>query len=56
MPSRKQVLKLIASLPVAGSIAGSEWLRKTSTGESGRKDYPRDYFSELGLRPLPGEQ
>lgn len=53
MNKRRNVLKGIVSLPLAGTIAAGSLLRNeasAATPEIGKEDFPRDYFKELGLR------
>lgn len=52
MYSRKQMLKMLATLPVVGTVAGTG-LVKTAAGTKLKKPtHQRNYFRELGLRPL----
>lgn len=45
MARRREVLKGLVSLPLAGAVAGGEAFAST-----GAVDVPRDYFKELGVR------
>lgn len=45
MTKRRDLLKGLITLPLAGTIAGKEALASTATS-----DTPRDYFKELGVR------
>ncbi len=49
MFSRRQLIKMMASLPLAGGLG---WLGKTSGTGQIRPIYNRNYFTELGLRPV----
>ncbi len=49
MLSRRQIIKLMASLPLAGSLG---WLGKSTDAIPSQPYQQRNYFTELGLRPL----
>lgn len=52
MISRKELLKWLAAVPVAGTLAGKE-ITKTATGARLiRPRYRRDFLTELGVRTL----
>lgn len=45
MAKRRDLLKGLITLPLAGAVAGNNAFSKSSAG-----DFPRDYFKELGVR------
>jgi uncharacterized pyridoxal phosphate-dependent enzyme len=52
MLNRKQMLKLLATIPVVGSMAGSNLIRTVGGSKLHRPTYKRDFITELGLRPF----
>ncbi|MEX1211628.1 MAG: aminotransferase class V-fold PLP-dependent enzyme [Balneolaceae bacterium] len=52
MISRKELLKWLAAVPVAGTLAGNELTRTATGAKLIRPRYRRDYLTELGVRQL----
>jgi uncharacterized pyridoxal phosphate-dependent enzyme len=52
MLSRKNMLKLLAAIPVFGGLAGSNLARTAGGSRLIRPVYRRDFITELGLRPF----
>jgi len=46
------MLKMLATMPLVGGLAGSQLIRKPSGARLERPSYSRDFFTELGLRPF----
>lgn len=52
MLTRKKMLQLLATAPVLGGLAGAEAIRTVGGSKLARPKYRRNFFNELGLRPL----
>ncbi|NBC64749.1 MAG: aminotransferase class V-fold PLP-dependent enzyme [Bacteroidetes bacterium] len=52
MLNRRTVLKMLATLPFMGGIAGTSAIRKISGEKLARPSYSRDFFTELGVKPF----
>lgn len=52
MFSRKQMLKILATFPVAGGLASTGLVRTAAGARLEKPTHRRNYFKELGLRPL----
>lgn len=52
MPNRRTILRMLATLPFMGGIAGSQAIRKVSGEKLTRPGYNRDFFTELGVKPF----
>lgn len=52
MLNRRTMLKMLATLPFLGGVAGSNAIRKVSGEKLARPGYNRDFFTELGVKPF----
>lgn len=52
MLDRRQALKMMAALPVVGTLMGGGLVRKASGAKFEKVRYRRDFFAELGVRPF----
>jgi len=52
MISRRKMLQLLAGVPIVGSVAGASIIRTVGGSPLARPRYTRNFFNELGLRPL----
>lgn len=52
MLNRRTMLKMLATLPFMGGIAGSNAIKKVSGEKLARPTYSRDFFTELGVKPF----
>lgn len=52
MLSRKNMLKMLAALPVVGSVAGANLIRTPGVAKLKQPAYSRNFINELGLRPF----
>lgn len=52
MLNRRTMLKMLATLPFMGGIAGSNAIKKVSGEKLARPTYSRDFFKELGVKPF----
>lgn len=52
MLNRRTMLKMLATLPFIGGIAGSNAIKKVSGKKLARPSYSRDFFTELGVKPF----
>lgn len=52
MLNRRTMLKMLATLPFMGGIAGSGAIKKVSGEKLARPTYSRDFFTELGVKPF----
>lgn len=52
MLSRKNMLKMLATLPVVGSVAGANLIRTAGVAKLKHPAYSRNFINELGLRPF----
>lgn len=52
MLNRRTMLKMLATLPFVGGVAGSNAIRKVSGEKLVQPTYNRDFFTELGVKPF----
>lgn len=52
MLNRRTMLKMLATLPFVGGVAGTGLVRKVSGEKLARPTYSRDFFTELGVKPF----
>lgn len=52
MLNRRTMLKMLATLPFMGGVAGTNAIRKVSDEKLARPSFNRDFFTELGVKPF----
>lgn len=52
MLNRRTMLKMLATLPFMGGLAGSNAIKNVSGKKLAQPSYSRDFFTELGVKPF----